>query len=189
MGLWDFVKDAGKSVFGEAHAAAPGQETPAKPTAAQGGPQAVPQVAQPKSPPPSATSGEDAETKRKVEALNAEVAALGLDSSDVHLHLKGDTVKIVSKGADRSTMEKLVLAVGNVKGIAQVDADLPADGGASEAAEPVFHDVESGDNLSRIAKKYLGDANRYREIFEANKPMLSDPDKIYPGQKLRIPQP
>ena len=51
-----------------------------------------------------------------------------------------------------------------------------------------YHDVASGDTLSAISKKYYGDANKYMKIFEANKPMLSDPNKIYPGQKLRIPQ-
>jgi nucleoid-associated protein YgaU len=45
----------------------------------------------------------------------------------------------------------------------------------------------SGDTLSKIAKEAYGDANAYMKIFEANKPMLSNPDKIYPGQKLRIP--
>ena len=76
--------------------------------------------------------------------------------------------------------EKVILAVGNVEGVAEVE---------DESDEPaVFHTVEKGDNLSKIAKKYLGSANRYPEIFEANKPMLSHPDKIYPGQVLRIPQ-
>ena len=56
--------------------------------------------------------------------------------------------------------------------------------------EPVarFHTVVSGDNLSRIAKAFYGDANRYALTFEENKPMLTHPDKIYPGQVLRIPQ-
>jgi nucleoid-associated protein YgaU len=47
--------------------------------------------------------------------------------------------------------------------------------------------VEKGDTLSGIAKKMYGNANKYPQIFEANKPMLKDPDKIYPGQVLRIP--
>ena len=83
-------------------------------------------------------------------------------------------------------MEKLILAVGNIKGIARVEADLPP-APAGAAAQPVFHTVKKGESLSAIAKHYLGDAGRYREIFEANRPMLSDPDKIYPGQSLRIP--
>jgi nucleoid-associated protein YgaU len=47
--------------------------------------------------------------------------------------------------------------------------------------------VRSGDTLSKIARDYLGDAKRYPEIFEANRPMLTDPDEIFPGQVLRIP--
>jgi nucleoid-associated protein YgaU len=58
---------------------------------------------------------------------------------------------------------------------------------ATPAPEAQFHVVVSGDNLSKIAKKFYGDANKYPVIFEANKPMLSHPDKIYPGQALRIP--
>jgi nucleoid-associated protein YgaU len=57
------------------------------------------------------------------------------------------------------------------------------------APEAQWHTVVSGDNLSKIAKKFYGDANKYPVIFEANKPMLKHPDKIYPGQMLRIPPP
>ena len=190
MALWDFVKDAGKSIFGsEAEAAEVKPDAPAQ----------------------------DDATKAKVAALEAEVKRLGLDSGDVHLRLRGDTVIVESKGADRATMEKLILAVGNIKGVAHVEADLPgapaaskpaaqkaeapkADGGAAKpaaekpaapkaaAAQPVFHTVAKGETLSAIAKKYLGSAGDYQAIFEANRPMLTDPDKIYPGQTLRIPQ-
>jgi nucleoid-associated protein YgaU len=52
----------------------------------------------------------------------------------------------------------------------------------------VFHEVKKGESLWAISSKTLGNGSRYMEIFEANKPMLSDPDKIYPGQNLRIPQ-
>jgi nucleoid-associated protein YgaU len=55
------------------------------------------------------------------------------------------------------------------------------------APEAQWYTVVSGDTLSKISKQYYGDANKYMKIFEANKPMLSSPDKIYPGQKLRIP--
>ncbi len=77
--------------------------------------------------------------------------------------------------------EKVILAVGNIEGVAAVEDDAGGDA-------PVFHTVEKGDNLWKIAEKTLGKGARYTEIFEANKPMLSDPDKIYPGQVLRIPQ-
>ncbi len=50
-----------------------------------------------------------------------------------------------------------------------------------------MYTVKSGDTLSKISKEMYGEANKYDQIFEANKPMLKDPDKIYPGQVLRIP--
>ena len=188
MGLWDFVKDAGKSVFGPAEAAEAKAEPKAGSAPAPQAQQTAPQAQRTAPQAQPTASAHEAETQRKLDALNAEVAALGLDSGDVRLHLNGDTVKVVSKGADRETMEKLILAVGNIKGIARVEADLPDDPAAPKAAEPVFHEVKKGETLSAIAKQHLGDANKYREIFEANRPMLSDPDKIYPGQMLRIPQ-
>jgi nucleoid-associated protein YgaU len=58
---------------------------------------------------------------------------------------------------------------------------------AEPADESQYHLVSRGDTLSAIAKQFYGNANAYMQIFEANKPMLSHPDKIYPGQVLRIP--
>jgi nucleoid-associated protein YgaU len=78
----------------------------------------------------------------------------------------------------------VILAVGNTVGIARVDDRIEVSAPEPEAQ---FHTVVSGESLSLIAKKYYGDAMKYPVIFEANKPMLTDPDKIYPGQVLRIP--
>ena len=80
--------------------------------------------------------------------------------------------------------EKIVLILGNTAGIGGVDDQLTV-----EAPEPeaTYYTVVSGDSLSKIAKAHYGDAMKYPVIFEANKPMLTDPDKIYPGQVLRIP--
>lgn len=162
MALWQFVKDAGKSVLGKAEAA-----TPTAPAAPE---KAAPEAAAP------------SDTDRKVAALKAELRALDMDGGDVHLRLRGDTVILETKEATREQMEKLILAVGNIEGIANVEADLPD----AEKA-PVFHTVAKGETLSAIAKQHLGNANKYHAIFEANRPMLSDPDEIYPGQVLRIP--
>lgn len=161
MAFWDFVKDSGKSVFGKAEAATP---------AAAPGPDA-----------------EKADIDRKVAALKAELKGLGLDGNDVHLTLRDrETVIVKSKGAPRDVLEKLVLAVGNIQGIARVEAPDLEEASAEDA--PVFHTVKKGETLSAIAKEYLGNANLYNRIFEANKPMLDHPDKIYPGQMLRIPK-
>ena len=141
MGLWNFVKNAGKKLTGRDAAS----DTPDK------------------------------------DALIAEIEALGLAASGVEVSVEGDKVRVKGKAVSQDIKEKIILAVGNVNGVATVEDDV-------EGADPVFHTVEKGDTLSAIAKKTLGNANRYHEIFEANKPMLSHPDKIYPGQVLRIPQ-
>jgi nucleoid-associated protein YgaU len=65
----------------------------------------------------------------------------------------------------------------------EIVADIKASGGAATT-----YTVKAGDTLSKIAKEKLGDANAYMEIFNANKDQLSDPDKIKPGQVLKIPQ-
>ncbi|MDU8927436.1 peptidoglycan-binding protein LysM [Alisedimentitalea sp. MJ-SS2] len=123
------------------------------------------------------TAGGD---KPTVEDLKKEVEELGLDHEGIDLEMEGDKVKVTGKAVSPEMREKVILAVGNVDGVAEVE---------DESDEPAnFHTVEKGDTLSAIAKKTLGSASRYPEIFEANKPMLSHPDKIYPGQVLRIPQ-
>src|SRR5205823_12909057 len=75
----------------------------------------------------------------------------------------------------------------------EIVADIKATGaqtaGTSGAAQPTTYTVKPGDTLSKIAREHLGDAGAYMEIFNANKDQLSDPDKIKPGQVLKIPQP
>jgi nucleoid-associated protein YgaU len=118
----------------------------------------------------------------KEDVLRHELKELGLDAKGVDLKVEGDKVVVSGKAVDAETKEKIILAVGNVSGVASVETDADED-----TADAVFHTVAKGDTLSAIAKKTLGNANRYPEIFEANKPMLTHPDKIYPGQVLRIP--
>lgn len=119
------------------------------------------------------------------EKLKAEIAAAGADPSKFEIAVEGDKVRLTGAAATQEELERAILAVGNVAGVAAVE-----DAVTVAAPEPasVFHTVVKGDTLSAIAKKHYGDANKYPRIFEANKPMLSHPDKIYPGQVLRIPQ-
>ncbi|HMB53803.1 MAG TPA: peptidoglycan-binding protein LysM, partial [Thermoanaerobaculia bacterium] len=112
------------------------------------------------------------------------VNGLGLDVTDLSVRVDGSTATVKGQVPDQATRERVVLAVGNTQGIARVDDQLEV--GKDEPAG-TFYTVESGDTLSGIAKKHYGDAGKYMVIFEANKPMLKDPDKIYPGQVLRIP--
>jgi nucleoid-associated protein YgaU len=93
-------------------------------------------------------------------------------------------VTVQGDAPTQEAVEKVTLCCGNVAGVTDVENMLVA---AEPADESQYHDVVRGDTLSAIAKTYYGNANKYPVIFEANKPMLSHPDKIYPGQKLRIP--
>lgn len=118
---------------------------------------------------------------------------LGINMFSAIYDAASETVALRGHAPNQEAIEKAVLAAGNVKGVAKVDnmmklQDEVAAAAPAPEAETVYHDVVSGDTLSAIAKKYYGDANQYNKIFEANKPMLSHPDKIYVGQKLRIPQ-
>lgn len=112
--------------------------------------------------------------------LKDELKSMGLDEG-LEVEVEGDKVKLKGKAASQEAKEKAIVAVGNIEGIAEVEDETPGD-------EPIFYTVVSGDTLSGIAKKTLGDGNLYMKIFEANKPMLTDPDLIYPGQVLRVPQ-
>lgn len=145
-------------------------------------------------------------------SLQAHVKALGLPVEKLLLSVSEDreTVDVFGYVPDLAVKEKLILAIGNLDGVDKVNdhirigtppapvnvAPVPTTVAEAVAAEPVavevaptsvFYTVVSGDTLSKIAKKEYGDANAYNAIFEANKPMLKHPDKIFPGQVLRIP--
>lgn len=120
----------------------------------------------------------------RASSLLAHVKSLGLAYNSLTVKTSGDTVTLEGEVAKQEDSEKIALAVGNVEGVEAVDNRLTV---ADPQPEAQFYTVEKGDTLSKIAKQYYGDANKYPVIFEANKPMLTHPDKIYPGQVLRIP--
>jgi len=176
MGVFDFMKNAGAKIFGK-----------------------------------------DEQHIDRTKPLSTHLREHGIDPAGIAFTINGDTVVMEGTVRDQDTREKAVLIVGNVDGVDRVDdrlrvAKVGADfsdvtTGSSSAPSPagagttVAHSspgsdggwasktytVESGDSLSEIAKKVYGDAGKYNKIFEANQPMLKDPDKIYPGQVLRIP--
>ncbi|PCI03509.1 MAG: peptidoglycan-binding protein LysM [Flavobacteriaceae bacterium] len=154
MGLFSFIKNAGAKVFGIG-----------------------------KTEKEAAVEIAVAESEKAAKLVNA-VETLDLEVVDLNIELIGDTATIWGKAASQAAKEKIVLVVGNTKGVASVDDRMLV---ALAAPEAQFHTVVSGDTLGKIAKKFYGNAMRYPVIFEANKPMLSHPDKIYPGQVLRIP--
>lgn len=164
MGLMSFMKEAGEKLFGKGQAQAAQAAVAAAPT-----PENVAAL-----------------SKAAGDAIVGYIHTQGLavDALDVGFDADTATVTVAGQVADQATKEKVLLCCGNVAGVAAVNDLLTV---ASPAPEAQFHVVVSGDNLSKIAKKFYGDANKYPVIFEANKPMLSHPDKIYPGQALRIP--
>jgi len=119
------------------------------------------------------------------ETVKDRVQKQNLDLQDLDVKVEGDKVILNGKAQSAEALEKAILAAGNVNGVGAVEANVEIPEGSQD---PTFYEVQSGDTLSGIAKKFYGDASQYPKIFEANKPMLSDPDKIYPGQNLRIPQ-
>jgi nucleoid-associated protein YgaU len=162
MGLISFFKEAGEKLFGKAV-----QEAQAAPT------QVDPAVL--------AAANREAAT-----AIENYINTLGLTVTALTVTFDGATniAKVYGIAKDQATKEKVILAAGNVHGVAGVDDNMTVDLSEPEAK---FYTVAKGDTLSKIAKEFYGNANAYMKIFEANKPMLSHPDKIYPGQSLRIP--
>lgn len=121
----------------------------------------------------------DSETP-SADDITKEINDLGLDGSGVEVEVNEGRVVLKGTPKDQETKEKIIMAAGNIEGVSEVEDTTPGD-------DPKTYEVQGGDSLWKIAQATLGDGNRYNEIFEANKPMLSDPDKIYPGQVLRIP--
>lgn len=119
------------------------------------------------------------------ESLKEHVAKVGLGNPNIEVSVEGD--KVIARGevASQEEKEKILLALGNVAGVGEVDDQISV---TTPAPAARFVTVKKGDTLSAIAKAEYGNANAYMKIFEANKPMLSHPDKIYPGQVLRIPE-
>jgi len=129
-----------------------------------------------------AVSGGDDQSKKLQEHINQ----LGLPDSDkVKVDVQGDTVKVSGDGISQELKEKILVAAGNVAGITKVEDNVTTSDSATQAE---FYTVKKGDTLSAISKQVYGTPNEYNKIFEANKPMLTHPDKIYPGQVLRIPK-
>ena len=130
---------------------------------------------------------DDVSAQELAETLRAK----GVTIENGRISIQGDTATINGVADSQAEKEKAILILGNTKGIARVNDQIQVKAGESVqqvAQASRFYQVKSGDTLSKIAKEVYGDANQYPQIFEANRPMLKDPDEIYPGQVLRIPQ-
>ncbi|TFH83583.1 MULTISPECIES: peptidoglycan-binding protein LysM [Pseudomonas] len=119
------------------------------------------------------------------EQLKEHINKVGLGNPNVQATVDGDKVTVTGEVASQEEKEKILLAVGNIEGVGSVDDQITVTGPVVAAARFVV--VKKGDTLSAISLAVYGNANQYNKIFEANKPMLKDVNKIYPGQTLRIP--
>lgn len=139
--------------------------------------------------------GTDDATKSK--KLTEEIIGSGLSVDNFNAVISNDKVSVYGVAGKQAIKEKILLMVGNREGIETVEDHMTVKDAVQEvkAGQPVvkepeaqFYTVVKGDTLGAIAKKFYSDANKYPQIFEANKPMLKNPDLIYPGQVLRIPK-
>lgn len=164
MGLISFIKEAGEKLFGKGEAKA------AQDAAAQ-------------APSPEAVAKAN---RAAADAIVAYIGTMGLKVDGLAVEFDGAsrTVTVSGQVADQATKEKVVLCCGNVEGVAAVNDMLVV---VTPQPEAKIYVVVKGDTLSKISKEFYGTPNKYMQIFEANKPMLTHPDKIYPGQALRIP--
>lgn len=128
---------------------------------------------------PSAPTNEEITSAltRKVQGLGLKVDALAISFAD-------GMASVYGTAASQKDRELTILAIGNSEGVSQVEDNISV---AAPEPEAKFYTIVSGDTLSKVSKQFYGDPNKYMKIFEANKPMLSHPDKIFPGQVLRIP--
>lgn len=160
MSIISFIKEAGEKLFGQKAQAALASQAD------------------------SAASG--AANREAATAIEKYINSMGLTVTGLTVTYDGAsaTAKVYGVAKDQETKEKIILAAGNIHGVAAVDDKMTVDLSQPPAQ---FYTVVKGDTLSKIAKEFYGNANEYQKIFEANKPMLTHPDKIYPGQNLRIP--
>jgi nucleoid-associated protein YgaU len=154
MGLFNFFKKSGKKVETPKHVESVSEANP------------------------------EAARMATIAQLEGMIRMMDLPVENLDVDLNDDQITVKGEATSQEVREKVVLALGNIEGIACVDDQLTV---SDDKPEAKFYEVKSGDSLSKIAREFYGDAMKYPVIFEANKPMLEDPDKIYPGQMLRIP--
>jgi len=168
LSIFKFVTDAGEKLGGKVYDMLNDDEDIAK---------------------PETISGEKLDRIRET-AIKHRVGKLeGVLVQDFKAQVSGDSAVISGKVADQASCDKITMAAGNQIGITSVDCQIEVmTPPAPEAPAAIYYEVKSGDTLGKIAKEFLGSSGKYMEIFEANTPMLTDPNKIFVGQTIIIPQ-
>lgn len=160
MGLFSFIKEAGEKLFGSEEPKAEITETV------------------------ETALTTDVRSPERERILMDKMLKMELPIKNLGIQVFGDKAVVSGVTEIQAVRELTVITIGNTEGIATVDDQITV---TDPKPEATFYTVQKGDYLSKIAKKVYGNAMKYNVIFEANKPMLTDPDKIYPGQVLRIP--
>lgn len=160
MGLINFLKDAGSKIFGE---------------------EEEKNIEEQRSEPDFDDEKYD---RRRADAMQKKIESFDFEVERLAIAVEGDVVTVHGTVPDQETREKIVLALGNQAGVGGVADELEV---VEEDEPATYYTVESGDTLWKISEAHYGKGARYMEIFEANTPLLSDPNRIYPGQVLRIP--
>lgn len=121
------------------------------------------------------------------EVLQQEVTQAGLSAQGLAVRVEGDKVHVSGNAMSLEEAEKIILALGNTVGVAEVQSDLLVNNAVPPA--PVFYTVKKGDTLWKIAETHYGKGQgaKYTEIVKANTPPVKNPDLIQPGWVLRIP--
>lgn len=168
MGIFSFAKDIGDKIFNRNK----NEQAAPAPTSA---------------PSPTPVTPAEPSPQEIANLLLARIQAQNVQIDGLKVSYNGDTDTVTLSGTAKTQAdrERARLAAGNVQHVETVVDNIEVE---SPAPESRFYTVKSGDTLSKIAKEMYGNANDYMKIFDANKPMLSDPNKIYVGQVLRIPE-
>lgn len=152
------------------------------------------------------------EGNEEVEILNNILTALSGEASDgslqgLQVHFDDGVATLTGVADSEATRQKAILLAGNIKGVVQVNDDnlmvnkaiaaireedehveLPRAEIKQMEPEYTFYTIQSGDSLSKIAKRVYGDAMKWPDLFEANREVIQDPNLIYPGQQIRVPK-
>ena len=133
---------------------------------------------------------EEKREQEKAELIAAHIKKFGFNTSNIQVSVDNEKVILAGTIDTIDNKNKVIVTAGNIEGISSVEdriVVLQPPVITPPPPEKQFYTVKKGDYLSKIAKQVYGNANKYNVIFEANKPMLKDPNLIYPGQVLVIP--
>lgn len=125
-------------------------------------------------------------TSLTAEGMKSMLSEHGLKVDGLDIVMEGDKAILSGSVATQEEAEKVILAIGNIEGVANVESKLTV---TSPSTEAVFYTVKKGDTLWKIAEAHYGKGNgdKYTLIVKANTPPVKNPDLILPGWVLRIP--